>query len=193
MRHAKSLTLASLALCAALSAPAGAAVITQEYFEGFYDYQEWWANADGKQFRVEIQGNPFLAQPSPAQQQAFVRATIAQMQAHKPLARVTFVEQLAEQRRPDYRLSLLFSPSVAGPALRICNDVTPASTVPPTPGRVVLEIGFCRNDAVMSSLKARFDASSAEDPRFGTAFDQIFSALLPKYNPIRGERPFRPK
>jgi hypothetical protein len=103
------------------------------------------------------------------------------------------VTQLNEQRRPDYRLALLFSPSVAGPALRICSNLDQAETVQPTAGRVVLEIGFCRNDSVMSSLKARFDATSADDPRFGTAFDQIFSALLPKYNPIRGERPFRPK
>jgi hypothetical protein len=182
--------LTALALFAGLAAPAGAAVITQEYFEGNYDYQEWFANADGKQFRVEIQGNPFAVQPSPAMQQAFVRATVAQMQAHNPPARVTFVTQLNEQRRPDYRLSLLFSPSVAGPALRICSNLDQAATVAPSQGQVVLEIGFCRNDWVMSSLKARFDASSAEDPRFGTAFDQIFSALLPRRNPIRGEPPF---
>jgi hypothetical protein len=185
--------LAALALGGVLvSAPASAAVITQEYFEGYYDYQEFFANADGKEFRVEIYGNPFAPRAAPAEQAAFERATIAQMQAHKPPPRVTFVSRLSgEPRRPDYRFSLLFNPSTAGAALRLCSPLAPTDTVMPRSGEVVVEIAFCRNEQTMSSLKARFDASSVNDPRFGTAFDQIFAALLPKYNPIRGEDRFR--
>lgn len=183
---------AMLAIAGASAVPAAqATVITQEYFEGFYDYSEFFANADGKEFPVQVRGNPFANQSIGPGQESFERALITVMQAHKPPPRLTFVNATTrEPLRPNYRFALLFNPSTAGPVHRTCSSLGTAEMVPTVAGRVVLEMAFCRNDQTMSSLKARFDAASVNDPQFGRAFDQVFSALLPRRNPMRGEDPF---
>jgi len=191
MKRSIAVGLSAMILGAGLAAaPAGAAVITQEYFELWYDHGEFFANADGKEFRVEIHGNPFAIPSGAAAQEKFETVLLAVMQAHKPRPRLTFVTKLSGQpTRPDYRFALLFNPTDAGPVNRTCSGLDQAEMTSPRSGEVVLEIAYCRNDQTMSSLKARFAADSASDPRLGTAFDQIFSALVPQYNPIRGERP----
>jgi hypothetical protein len=194
MYRTAAAAVAGLAMLAvAGQAPASAAIITQEYFEIQYDYGEFYANADNKEFRVEIAGNPF-ARPAAGGQESFERSLLAVMQAHKPQPRLRFVTQnSAGPQRPDYRFALLFNPTTAGATYRTCAglDKPEGNMTQPTPGRVVIEVAYCRNEQTLSTLKATFNADSVNDPRFGQAFDEIFSALVPKYNPIRGEQPFR--
>ncbi|MGD9885670.1 MAG: hypothetical protein AB7U95_36780, partial [Reyranella sp.] len=85
MRLLRRLVVAIPALLVG-SIAAFAATIGGTYFAPQYDFREFWAATDGKQFQVVLDGNPF-----PGIDQAVVaRDLLPMMQAAKPRPALTF-------------------------------------------------------------------------------------------------------
>ena len=107
MRFRTKIAAALLAV-AALPAAVYAATIGGTYYAVQYDYREFFAATDRKNFQVVIHGNPF-----PGTDPAIVaRDLLPMMQAASPGPRLTFTyETPAEKPRPDYRLMLVFDPA----------------------------------------------------------------------------------
>src|SRR5216684_9020648 len=82
-----------------------AAVIGGYYYAPQYDYREFFAATDGRQFQVVLAGNPF-----PSIDPAVVaRDLLPAMQAAKPRPALTFTyDKPWPPTRPDYRLVLVF-------------------------------------------------------------------------------------
>lgn len=176
---------AALALAFGLAAPIHAVtIISSEYIELPYDYGEFVAASDGKQFKVEIRGHASDAAPAAAAQDAFEARLLQVLQARKPRPALTFVRRLDEPVRPDHRFVLLFNPAPTVSGDRLCRDLANTETVAPTAGRLHVQIAYCRNETVLSHLVVRGDAAGVDDPRLGPIVDQAFAALLPRRNPL---------
>ena len=171
--------LAALLACAPVAATAatlgGADYATQ------YDYREFYAAADGKTFRVVLQGNPF---PGLGADEAG-RRLLQQMQANKPQPRLTFpYDKPATEQRPDYRVVFVFDPAGDLGADAACKggDRHKAAAA----GRVYVFAIYCRNDMAMSQVTGWTAASGPDDPLVGQLFKDVFSTW---FNSSPGLRP----
>ncbi|MPZ31524.1 MAG: hypothetical protein GEV13_11115 [Rhodospirillales bacterium] len=180
VRFASPLVALVMAGCAASGTIGGA------YYDPAYDYSEFFAVTDGRNFQVVMAGAPFPNQPA-AQVQ---RALLPVMQAAKPRPNLTFTyADPPEPQRPYYRMVLVFEAA---------NDLTAASVCageirhkPPVAGRPfnVFAI-YCRNDLALSQTTARTNATGPYDPQVQTLFAQLFLVLFD--DPPRRRFPFRP-
>lgn len=153
--------------------PAGAQTVGGADYAPQYDYSEFWAATDGRQFRVVLAGNPF---PSRAIEDV-KRRLLPVMQANKPRPNLTFTyERSAEEPRPDYRVVLVFDPANDLTAARVCSGQF--FLKPPTPGRVYVFGVYCRNDLALSQTTAWTEATNPDDPRLGRLFAQLFLVLF---------------
>lgn len=168
--------LALMLLGAVLSArtpPVGAQTVGGADYAPQYDYSEFWAATDGRQFRVVIAGNLF---PSRAIEDV-KRRLLPIMQANKPRPNLTFTyERPAEESRPDYRVVLVFDPANDLTAARVCSGQF--FFKPPIPGRVYVFGVYCRNDLALSQTTAWTEAANPDDPRLGPLFAQLFLVLF---------------
>src|SRR5258708_22690693 len=107
MRPARGIAAALFALIVAPAAGLSA-VIGGYYYAPQYDYREFFAATDGKQFQVVLAGNPF-----PGIDPAVVaRDLLPMMQSAKPRPALTFTyDKPSPPTRPDYRLRLVFASS----------------------------------------------------------------------------------
>jgi len=173
MRPIKKLA-ATLVLSMLPAAAALAATIGGTEYAPQYDYREFFAASDGKPFRVVLIGNPFPGMPI----EQVAGPLLAQMQAGKPLPRLTFTyDQPVELPRPDYRLVLMFDPANDMGAYSVCAGAKPRFKVG-TPGRVYMQAIYCRNDIAMSQTTAWTDAAGPGDPRVGDLFRQLFQVVF---------------
>ena len=100
--------LAALLAVAALPAAAYAAVIGGTYYAVQYDYREFFAATDNRNFQVVLAGTAF-PNVDPA---TVARDLLPMMQAARPMPRLTFTyETPPEPPRPNYRLMLVFNPA----------------------------------------------------------------------------------
>src|SRR5262245_40540915 len=107
MRLSKKIAAALLGLVA-LPAAAAAAVLGGTYYAPQYDYREFFAATDGRNFRVFLAGNPFPG----IDPNIVARDLLPLMQAAKPRPALTFTyEDPPEMPRPFYRLVLTFNPA----------------------------------------------------------------------------------
>src|SRR6185295_8530254 len=129
-------------------------------YDPAYDYSEFFAVTDGRNFQVVMAGAPFPDLPA------------AQVQAAQPRPNLTFTyADPPELSRPSYRVVLVFDAA---------NDLTAASVCagtirhkPPVVGRSfnVFAI-YCRNDLALSQTTAWTNATGPNDPQVQALFAQ---------------------
>lgn len=162
----------------ALSAPAAqAAVITHEEVHIQYTWEEFFGAADGKEFQVQIRGNPFVM-PG----EAFQQAVLARLQKRSVGPRTIWTVRPDREAAPDqYRLVLVFG-AANQLGTTLCSELP---SLNPTPAKVAggvqVAAAYCRGLDPMTEAYARTDATSAED----RSFDQMFSELMPTLFPRR--------
>ena len=169
----KSKISAVLLGLAALPGAALAAVIGGTYYAPQYEYREFFAAADGRNFQVILNGNPF-----PGSDPKQVAADLLPvMQAAKPRPALTFTyADPPERPRPYYRLVLTFDPAPDYGANQVCAGVPPRYGQA-RPGVFYLFAVYCRNDQLLSETTAWTPATGPTDPRIGELFRQLFQVI----------------
>ena len=145
-------------------------IVSSEDYAVPYDYNEFRAATDGKDFPVTIAGNPFPDLGS----QDVSRRLLPVMQANKPRPRLTFT--LGPRSPSPYRLVMVFDPANDMSAAKACKGDTRVGTH--AAGRVVLFAVYCRNDLPMSQAIGRTSAASPEDPVVGHLFRDVFQTVF---------------
>jgi hypothetical protein len=162
------LTTAALML-PSLGACTGSDVsVSNEDYAVPYDYSEFRAATDGKDFAVAIVGNPF---PDLSPEEVS-RRLLPVMQTNKPRPRLTFT--LGQQST--YRLIAVFDPASDVTAARACKGDARAGAH--LAGKIVLFAVYCRNDLPMSQAVGRTTATSPDDPALGRLFRDVFQTVF---------------
>lgn len=166
----------AIAFWALLAGPvvAFAATIGGTYFAPQYDFREFWAATDGRQFQVVLDGNPF-----PGIDPAIVaRDLLPMMQSAKPRPALTFTyAEPTPPPRPNYRLVLIFDPANDLNADPVCAGAQIRHR-PQQPGRFYVYAIYCRNDRMLSYTTAWTDASGPTDPRIERLFRELFRVIF---------------
>jgi len=170
---------------AALPAAAAAAVIGGVYYAPQYDYREFFAATDGRNFQVILAGTAF-----PGVEPATVaRDLLPVMQAAKPRPALSFTyDAPVERPRPDYRLVLVFNPALDLNADTVCRGETRFR--PGSSGLFYLFAVYCRNDMSMSQTTAWTPATGPSDPRIAELFRELFMVVFsdsPALRPQQGK------
>jgi hypothetical protein len=167
------LTLVVLLAIALLSGCTQSGVIGGADYAPAYDYGEFFAVTDGRNFQVIVSGNPFPGLPEAEMK----RRLLPVMQASKPRPNLTFTyEAPPEPPRPDYRLILVFDAANDLTAARVCAGQMWHKPAPVRPFDVFAV--YCRNDLALSQTTAWTVATGPEDPRVGQLFAQLFLVLF---------------
>jgi hypothetical protein len=164
------LLLGALALPGCVSS----GTISGTYYDTAYDYSEFFAVTDGRNFQVIMAGAPFPNLPAEQVQDALLPV----MQAAKPRPNLTFTyDKPPVPQRPSYRLVLVFDAANDLTATRVCAGQIRHK--PPNPARPfdVFAV-YCRDDRPLSFTTAWTDASRPEDPRVQALFSQLFLTLF---------------
>ena len=169
----KTMLSAALLGLAALPVAALAGAIGGTYYAPQYDYREFFAAADGRNFQVILNGNPF---PGSDPKQV-ATDLLPMMQAAKPRPALTFTyAEAPEKPRPWYRLVLTFDPAPDYGSIQVCNGVPPRYGQP-RQGTFYTFAVYCRNDQVLSETTAWTPASGPNDPRIAELFRQLFQVV----------------
>ena len=159
---------------AALPAAAWAAVIGGTYYAPQYDFREFFAAADGRNFQVVLYGNPAFPGVDPG---TVARDLLPMMQAAKPRPALTFTyADPPERPRPYYRLVLTFDPANDYGSNSVCAGIPPRFK-PGRPGVFYVFAVYCRNDQVLSETTAYTGANGPADPRIAELFRQLFQVV----------------
>jgi hypothetical protein len=169
-----------------LPAAASAAVIGGTYYATQYDYREFFAATDGRNFQVIVVGNPFpTLDPN-----MVARDLLPIMQAAKPRPALTFTyEPPPEQQRPYYRLVLIFNPTLDLGSYAVCAGTTRLRSA--QPGLFYVYGVYCRNDQALSETTAWTPATGPSDPRINQLFRELFMVLFTDsqaYRPLSGKK-----
>lgn len=144
------------------------------YYAPQYDYSEFFAVADGRNFQVIMAGSPFPALPAAEVN----RRLLPVMQANKPRPNLTFTyEPPVEMPRPNYRLVMVFDAANDLTAARVCNGEHRHK--PPIASRPFNVFAvYCRNDLALSQTTAWSDATGPNDPRLAPLIAQLFLVVF---------------
>jgi hypothetical protein len=156
-----------------LPSAAGAATIGGTFYAPQYDFAEFFAATDHRNFQVVLAGDPLPGiDPS-----AVARGLLPVMQAAKPRPALTFTyDAPVEKPRPDYRLVLVFNAANDLNSSAVCNGAIRLKQG--RPGMLNLYAVYCRNDQVMSETTAWTPASGPNDPRVDGLFRQLFQVVF---------------
>jgi hypothetical protein len=180
----KSKIVGLLALFLSACAPSSVSVIGGTYYAVQYDFAEFFAATDGRNFQVILVGNPF---PN-MDQNTFARDLLPVMQAAKPRPALTFTyDAPVERPRPDYRLVLVFDSALDLGSDSVCRGVTRFRQG--QPGLFYLYAVYCRNDQPMSETTAWTPATGPDDPRIQQLFRELFQVVFrdsPALRPLNG-------
>ena len=180
----KSKIAAALLGLVGLPAAASAAVIGGTYYATQYDFSEFFAATDGRNFQVILAGNPFPG----VDPNRGARDLLPVMQFAKPRPALTFTyADPVERPRPYYRLVLVFDAANDLNSSSVCNGVTRFK--PGRPGVFNVYAVYCRNDQVLSETTAWTPATGPDDPRIGELFRELFQVVfsdLSAYRPQNG-------
>jgi len=181
MRFKNKLAATLLGL-AAIPLAASAAVIGGTYYAPQYDYREFFAATDGRNFQVMLGGNPFPG----VDPNLVARDLLPAMQAAKPRPALTFTyDRPVEKPSPDYRLMLIFDPANDLGSNAVCNGVTRFK--PGRPSVFYVYAVYCRNDQVMSETTAWTPATGPADPRIGELFRELFQVVFSDSPALRAQ------
>jgi hypothetical protein len=163
--------LAGLVLLPVLAA---AATIGGNYYAPQYDYREFFAATDGKNFPVVLAGTAF-----PGVDPAVVaRDLLPAMQRAKPRPALTFTySRPLPPPSPDYRLVLVFDPANDLNADPVCAGEPPRFQAA-KPGRFYVYAIYCRNAQALSFTTAWTQASGPSDPRIEQLFRELFMVVF---------------
>jgi len=152
---------------------ASAAVIGGFYYYPQYDFAEFFAATDGRNFQVILAGDPFPGiDPNTA-----ARQLLPVLQAAKPRPALTFTyDAPVERPRPYYRLVLIFNSAPDLGSGPVCNGVTRFGQ--PRPGTFYVYAVYCRNDQPLSEATAWAPATSPTDPSVNQLFRELFQVLF---------------
>ena len=169
-RKAAALVLALITLPAATEG----GVIGGVYYAVQYDYREFFAATDGRNFQVILAGNPFAT----VDPRIVARDLLPILQAAKPRPALTFTyDSPVERPRPDYRLVLVFDPANNLNSDPVCEGAPPRYR-PGTPGRFYVYAIYCRNDRALAQTTAWTDATGPTDPRIERLFRELFPVIF---------------
>ena len=158
----------------ALPAIAVAATIGGAYYMPQYDYRDFFAATDGKQFQVILEGTAFPG----VDPETVARALLPAMQAAKPRPALTFTyAQPSPPPSPNYRLILVFDPANNLNAAPVCAG-TDMRFRPGRPGTFYVYALYCRNDQPMSYATAWTSATGPTDPRIERLFRELFMVVF---------------
>jgi hypothetical protein len=164
---------AAIAAVGLLPAAAQAATIGGTFYAPQYDFAEFFAATDHRNFQVVLAGNPLPG----SDPQAVARDLLPVMQAAKPRPALTFTyDAPVERPRPDYRLVLVFDAANDLNSNAVCNGAIRLKQG--RPGVFNLYAVYCRNDQVMSETTAWTPASGPSDPRIDGLFRQLFQVVF---------------
>jgi hypothetical protein len=156
-----------------VAAPASAATIGGTYYAPQYDFAEFFAATDHRNFQIVLAGTP-LPGDNP---NAVARDLLPVMQAAKPRPALTFTyDAPVERPRPNYRLVLVFDAANDLNSSAVCNGAIRLKQG--RPGILNVYAVYCRNDQVMSQTTAWTPASSPTDPRIDGLFRQLFQVVF---------------
>src|SRR5713226_1040847 len=131
------------------SSTTSAAIIGGTYYAPQYDFAEFFAATDGRNFQVILVGNPFPG----TDPNTVVRDLLPVLQAAKPRPALTFTyDAPVERPSPYYRLVLIFDSAPDLGSYEVCYGTT--RTRPPRPGVFYLFAVYCRNDQALSEATA---------------------------------------
>ena len=165
---------AVLAGLVALPALAVAATIGGVYYAPQYDYRDFFAATDGRNFPVILAGDAFPG----VDPGAVARDLLPAMQAAKPRPSLTFTyDRPIPPASPDYRLVLVFDLANNLNADPVCAGEPPRFQ-PGTPGRFYVYAIYCRNDRAMSFTTAWTQPNGPADPRIEQLFRQLFIVIF---------------
>ena len=163
------LVLLALSACA----PSSVSVIGGTYYAVQYDFAEFFAATDGRNFQVIPVGNPFPDMDP----KTVMNDLLPVMQAAKPRPALTFTYEAAPERpRPWYRLVLVYDSAPDLGSYSVCNGET--RTGPHRPGIFYVYAVYCRNDQAMSETTAWVQATGPDDPRVSALFRQLFQVVF---------------
>ncbi|MBL6653207.1 MAG: hypothetical protein ISP49_16545 [Reyranella sp.] len=172
MRLRRKLTVALLGLLS-IPATALAAVIGGTYYAPQYDFREFFAAADGRNWQVILAGDAFPG----IDPNIVAQNLLPIMQAAKPRPAMTFTyADPPERPRPYYRLVLVFDPALDYGSNSVCAGIPPRFR-PGRPGVFYVFAVYCRNDQVISETTAWTGANGPTDPRIGELFRQLFQVI----------------
>jgi hypothetical protein len=168
----------ALAGCVLVSAaaPAPAATITNEDVHLQYDYSEFYAVANNREFEVVVRGNPTtLPQPQ-------FEARLMQLlgQAMRTTRTIPTTNPAVRTQHSNYRLVLVFNLGSGELGRTLCGDV--GRLVSPggvQPGQLTVSAAYCRNGDPMTEAFARTSAASLDDPAAQALFNELASVLFP--------------
>lgn len=169
----------------AFACSAQAAVITHEEIHIQYTWEEFFGAADGKEFQVQIRGNPF-AMPD----QAFQQAVLAKLQKRSVGPRTTWtVKSETGVQADQYRLVMVFgASSQLGQTLcgRLATLNPPSAKVA---SGVQVAAAYCRGDQPMTEAYARTDAANPDDKAFNSLISELMAVLFPRRPGLRLDPP----
>jgi hypothetical protein len=165
---------------------ASAAVIGGYYYYPQYDWAEFFAATDGRNFQVILAGNPFPGvDPNTA-----ARALLPVLQDAKPRPALTFTyDAPVERPRPYYRLVLIFNSAPDLGSGPVCNGVTRFGQ--PRSGTFYVYAVYCRNDQPLSEATAWTPATGPTDRSVDQLFRELFQVVFtdgPYGRNIKGTR-----
>jgi len=168
----------------ALPAIGVAGTIGGNYYATQYDYREFFAATDGKQFQVVLAGNAFPG----VDPDAVARALLPAMQAAKPRPALTFTyARPSPPPSPNYRLVLVFDPANSLNAYSVCAG-TDMRFRQGKPGIFYVYAIYCRNEQALSYPTAWTAATGPTDPRIEQLFRELFMVVFPdqykRYGPL---------
>ena len=158
------------------------------WYDPAYDYGEFFAVTDGRNFQVVMAGAPFPGQPAEAVKQALLTV----MQAAKPRPNLTFTyADPPEPPHPYYRMVLVFDAANDLGAETVCaGEIRHRAPVRERPFNVFAV--YCRNERALSQTTAWSDASGPDDPRLQALLAQLFLVLFDETRRWRVPVPVRP-
>jgi hypothetical protein len=156
------------------------------YYSPQYDYREFFAISDGRNFNIDLAGVAFPT----IDPRIVARDLLPVMQAAKPRPALTFTYDVPVERPSTYyRLVLIFNPALDLNSNQVCNGARRFR--PGYPNLFYVYAVYCRSEQVLSETTAQTPANGPTDPRIAELFRELFQVVFtdsPAYRNPSGNR-----
>lgn len=177
-----SILLMAVLVAATACAPGNVRLTRQDFSSEYGAGQFAYAGA-GRDFRVDVVGNPFGGD-----QTAFGQLVTEAMQRQHWGPATNFTTNPGPDAREAYRVVMLFNPPLTFNSMRLCGDPPSALPTENRQNGIALYGAFCRGDKALSRLRGDIDgASGPADPAFRALVGQVTAALFPPDRRMDGD------
>ena len=176
MRPTVIIALSAITLAAG-AAPVLGTTIVQDTVEGSYEYGDFAAAADGRQFKVTV----LLGEENAAQHQDIERAIVSSLQAAgAPGVHTTFVAGATSivPSVSDYRFVVAINPGGTLSAEDMCS-ANPKMTSAPASQRMHVALSFCRSEDLLSTATAITGGSWQDHDTLTETMSQLMVSVVP--------------